>query len=279
MRFNTPFPNAFTINKFGFSGRCFPLGLSCCRMPLGVYSINYHTLRVMDICDLLRPYGTLAVLSVEGTSWSDSHHTLRLGEFVERTNIESNALDADLIVIPANNLRQLLSGIDHYNLSMFDVPKDHPEKMILSNAEKEKAQESQGLWDDELLAELSGAKIYLQSHDDCYLHLQSYDLEFPKDVFKRALQIYVGTVLRQKTRGEIEEIPKNVIDALWPENSGIKIERGNTTLEKQILKIGVATMEYAFQYALGEEEQHPTSIVVEYDYANGRWYFHKSDSD
>ena len=232
----------------------------------------------MDICDLLKPYGTLAVLSVEGAS-RDYSSSLRLREFVERMNIESNSLDVDLIVIPAYNLRQLLSGIHHYNLSMFDVPKDYSEKMILSDAEKEKALESQGLWDDGMLAKLSGAKIYFQSLDDCYLHLQSYDLEFPKDVFKRALQIYVGTVLRNKTRGEIEEIPKAIIDALWQENSGINIERGKTTLKKQILKIGVATMEYAFEYALKKGEQSPISMVVVYDYANGRWDFHSSDSD
>lgn len=175
-----------------------------------------------DLCDLLEPYAPLAVLSVDQDSYysSWSGQLLRLCEVLERMNVQSDALDADLIVISANNLRKLLSSLRHYNLSIFDVPQDYPTYKILSNAAKERAQETQGLWDDELLAELSGARVYIQSHDDCYLHHQSYDLKFPKEVFRRALQIYAGTVLRKKARGEIEEIPKVVIDALWPENPG-----------------------------------------------------------
>ena len=125
-----------------------------------------------------------------------------------------------------------------------------------------------------MLAELSGARVYIQSHDDCYLHHQSYDLKFPKEVFRRALQIYAGTVLRKKARGEIEEIPKVVIDALWPENSGVKIERDNTSVKKQRLKIGVATA----KDASGKGEQGPISKVVEYDYAAGRWLSSQTDS-
>ena len=197
---------------------------------------------------------------------------MRLCDVLERIDVQSDALDADLIVISTSSLRKLLSGLTHYNLTIFDVPKDCPKNAILSNAVKERAQEAQGVWDDELLVELSGARVYFQSHDDCYLHVQCYDLEFPKEVFKRALQISAGTVLRKKTRGEIEEIPKAVINALWPENSAIKIDRGKTGLKKQRLKIGVATTKDVW----GKGEQGPISRVVEYDYATGLWHFHQS---
>ena len=77
-----------------------------------------------DLCDLLEPYAPLAVLSVDQDSYysSWSGQLLRLCEVLERMNVQSDALDADLIVISANNLRKLLSSLRHYNLSIFDVP-------------------------------------------------------------------------------------------------------------------------------------------------------------
>jgi hypothetical protein len=83
------------------------------------------------------------------------------------------------------------------------------------------------------------------------------------------LQIYVGTVLFEESgfEGEITEVPKKVLELLWPEDSGLTIFRDRASIEGTKLRIGASQREFSFQ----ENREYPIALFIEYDASLGEW--------
>lgn len=121
-----------------------------------------------------------------------------------------------------------------------------------------------------LLPHLPHSRFFLDSHDDCYLYLESRDDLLPKRIFERALQVYAGTVLFEESgfEGEIAPIPGELLEALWPENAGLTMLREATYVEGRTVHIGVSPVEFSFQ----ETRAYPTTFFVVYDGRTGKWH-------
>ena len=120
-----------------------------------------------------------------------------------------------------------------------------------------------------LLPYLPKSNLFLDSHDDCYLYLESYNSHSLKRVFERASQIYSGTILSKVCgyEAEIAGIPAELVESLWPEHSCLTIIRHETVVETKKMRIGVSQVEFSFR----ENREYPIALFIEYDAASERW--------
>jgi hypothetical protein len=286
MGFRVRIPNAFTIHQLGTPNGSlpYPFGVSSYERTDGVFSLILFPVSLVDLCDLLARFETIAVFDVAHASFDvqgvegmlgDSGLSLAaqakrpavLSEIAAARDVDCHVIDAGIIVIPAKDLADLLTGLDHYNFYAFDVSKDYTEQEIVENVSNHR----RGEWrrTEHPLCRLAQARFFLHSHDDCDLYLEAYDVSFLKQVFERALQMYAGTVLAEESGfgGEIAGIAAEVMEALWPTNAGLTILKSDTEARGLQLRIGVSQTEFHFQ----EGQRYPISLFVEYDASAGRW--------
>jgi hypothetical protein len=270
MGLKVKFPNAFTIHKLGVPGGAipFPFGVSCYENTIGVFSLYLHPISLVDIGDFFKGFETVIVFNVAHSTedWKIGE-TLALSELATNYEVDFRAVDTETIVISGEELEVLLVGIDHYDFHAFDVPKSYTDEWIIEGVSahlKHKRSKT-----NPLLPHLPNSDFFLYSHDDCSLHLDSYDVKFLKQIFERAMQIYAGTVLIEESNfeGEIAGIPKEIIDTIWPMNSGLTIFRALTEVEKSKICIGISQKEFNFR----EAGEYPVDFFILYDYVVGEW--------
>jgi hypothetical protein len=246
----------------------FPFTMSSDVISPGVHRLFLCPLRVIDMCDLLGQYQALVLFDVD-TSVYDVERgvVLTLDEVAEHEGISRCTVDTNTLVVTADALRALLVSMPHYNLHAFDQPAGYTELdviggvLALSDFDYRRQQPP--------LPAVTGARTTLDSHDDCYLHLDSYDLPLLKAIFSRALQIYAGTVLAEEIalEADVAEVPEAITDSVWPSGYGLTMLRAETIVTGSRVRIGVATKEFDFQ----SDQPYPTAFVVEYDFESREW--------
>jgi hypothetical protein len=269
MELKTPIPNAFTINRLaGLGGSIpFPFGAKAYREREGVCALSLHTQAVVDLSDLFQDFETIAVFDVSHYTYDqETNREIPLANMVEIEKVECRNVDQDTVLIKGSALGELLMDFGHYDLHILDMPKDPPDDLVVVSVLKYHEYQRGETY---LLQELPDSRVFLDSHDDCYLYLESRDLRFLKKAFSRMLQIYVGTVLFEEVgfEGEITEVPKNVLEFLWPEGSGMTILRDRANIKGTQLRIGVSQQGFSF----GEKREYPISLFIEYDASVGEW--------
>ena len=263
-------PNAFTIHKLGVPGGVipFPFGISCYENANGVFSLILHPISLVNIGDFFNGFRTIVVFNIaHSTEDLKTGEMVVLSELAASFEVDFRAVDTETIVISGETLEALLKEIDHYDFHAFDIPKNYTDEGILagvSNRLKHKLSKT-----NPLLPQLPNSNFFLYSHDDCSLHLDSYDVRFLIQIFERVLQIYAGTVLIEESsfEGEIAGIPKDFIDAIWPMNTGFTIFRDLTEVGKSKIWIGISKKEINLQ----EAGEYPSDFFIVYDYEAGEW--------
>jgi hypothetical protein len=270
MELKTRIPNAFTINRLmGPDGSMpFPFSAKAYSEIEGVCALSLHAQAVVDLSDLFQDFETIAVFDVSHHTYDlETNREMPLANTVNVEKVECRTVDVDTVLIQGSALSELLVDFSHYNLHILDMPKDPPDDLVIVSVLK--CQEYQWGETDRLLYELPDSRVFLDSHDDCYLYLESRDLRLLKKAFSRMLQIYVGTVLFEESgfEGEITEVPKKVLELLWPEDSGLTIFRDRASIEGTKLRIGASQREFSFQ----ENREYPIALFIEYDASLGEW--------
>jgi hypothetical protein len=260
--------NAFTINQQ--AGSFFPFSLKVSETE-DVVSMFLCAQRVIDVCDVIESHAldSLAIFGLGQTSSFDEQtdEATSLVNLAAEAKVTFSAIDTQTIVLPKQNLLPLLSTFDHYNLSLFDIGNNWTEDQVISQVMAYREHDWRG--QETILSKLPGSTFFLNSHDDCYLTIESYDYDVPKHIFARALQIYVGTILaeNQQSPSDIPEIPPNLLDMFWKDSFNITILRETTSLEKGQLKIGLSQQAYSFS----ESGCYEPEFWVSYDSQSQKW--------
>jgi hypothetical protein len=263
-----PFPNAFTINTMGF-GAPFPVSVSCHQSSTGAYGMGVVAQRLKDLHDLLAWPHAVATFGV-GHSLSDQA-TSRLPTLREAAldlEIDCHVIDDETVVFLGEDFVRLIDGLGHYSLCAFDVPEGHTDSDVIINVLT--CDDHNWAKNDLPLPHISGATFYLDSHDDCYLHLEAYDLDFLKSVFVRTLQIFVGTVLFASLDVDIEiaDIPWEFLDHVWPMDSALTIMWNETYVAEQQLVMGISPEDFRLSRMYDE---YPVNSWIGYDFSTGEW--------
>jgi hypothetical protein len=192
---DTPRPNAFTINRIGSDtgSVAFPLAPTCRQPTPGVYTFSLCPLRVVVMCDLLGRYQEVVVYGVDTVDYDrETGRLLTLDRAAAQRGIGHRTVDAETLILTTGALSDLAGWLQHCNPHAFDWRADQTEHDLIANVLE--TREPDLYRAGPVLPRITKASFFLDSHDDCFLLLESRDLALLQAVFGRALRIYVGSV-------------------------------------------------------------------------------------
>jgi len=228
-----PFRNAFTINKLG--GGFFPFSVSTQQYKSGVASMDICALRVEDISDLIGEYAqqTYIVYDVDNPVMHGpaTHRLLEFDEIVSELNVSCRIYGPRVIAISEKEFDGFAKNLPHYNFNMFDL-RSEPNDEAMASLYRFVTDYD---FEEPMLNRVSEARLFLHSHDDCYMYVEARDESFLKSVFARTLWIYCRTVTRSRfgrTREDIPKPPLPFVETIFPLNSAMTILRKNTEVRR-----------------------------------------------
>jgi hypothetical protein len=263
MTYKVPIPNAFTINRMWASKVLFPLSIQFQKIN-NVYQLLISPQRVIDLCDIFKEVGvtTFTVFDV------DHNNLLSLLEVTKEEAVVCQSIDTESIVIKIDEFSKLLSTLNHYNLNAFDVPSNWQEGKVIEAvlAVKEHNRASHEL----ILTKINEASLFIFSHDDCYVLLETCNQSILYRTISRIVQIYTGTILAQEYNifNVFDDIPQTIIDSLFSEIPFLTIFQEATILSENELRIGISKKKL---YPL--EKAYPIDVFLSFNLSTGNWRF------
>lgn len=265
-----PSTNAFTINRLGLTGTFFPFSIKVSQKD-NVSSIFVCAQRVVDLCDLLEKHASnnLVIFGVDQASQFDkfTKKEISIEGLASNAKVPFSAIDSETIVLSKEYSLPLLSTFGHYNLSLFDIVNDWNESQVISQVLAYRAYDWRS--QEVVLPKLPESRLFLSSHDDCYLTIESYSPDVSKDIFIRALQIYAGTVLATKIKfsSELSDFPQELVNIFWKDDFGLTILEKTTEPKNGCLKLGVSKQPYNFR----EKAKYTPEFWIVYEVQNQKW--------
>ncbi len=267
-----PAVNAFTINRLGLKDGAmfFPLSLEVSRRGK-VITTSICAQRMVDLCDIIEKHALdyLVIFDVEGYELDElTGRPLPLQAIARRAAVQFTAIDSETIIVPTGNIPSLLPTFHHYDLHLFDMANDRNELQVISQvlACREHDWRSQ----QAVLPNFPASTFFFDSHDDCYLTIESCSPELSKDVFVRTLQIFAGAILAQKAGSAIEiaEMPHELLNAFWQDEFGLTMLEEWTQTAEDRLEIGVSRQAFRF----GEGAEYSMDFWLVYKMQSQEWF-------
>jgi hypothetical protein len=264
-----PYPNAFTINGLGMGGRFFPFSVSAQQHESGVATMDICALRIEDIGEVVGKYADniCIVYDVDTQTFTNSEgHWLDFRETIEKLGINCRFYGGKVISVMRPRFDELVHNIGHFNFHMFDLPSE-PDDETMTRLH---AFATYCDFEEPILNKLEDSRLFLDSHDNCYLYIEARDLSFLKNVFARTLAIYCGTAAKKFLRAPIENVPDLLdpfINSIFPLNFAITILRRNTRVRRGRVKIGFSPE----KWKLGSEGEYEPTGQIECDFGRLEW--------
>jgi hypothetical protein len=265
-----PTDNAFKINRL--VGSFFPFSVKVAQKE-EVTCFFICAQRVIDLCDLIQKYAKshLVLFGIGQTSVFDKKtgQLIPLEELAEAAHIQFSAVDSETIVLPKEKLLPLLMTFDHYEFTLFDIDRDWEESQVIKQVLDYREYDWQS--QNAFLNRIPASTLFLTSHDDCYLNVESYNPMIAQDIFIRTLQTYAGTIFERNQCGdflEISDFPKDMLDLFWKDDFGLTILKQNTEMIDTLLKIGLSLKPFSFKDSM----DYPSELWLVYDTLNQSWH-------
>jgi hypothetical protein len=255
------YPNAFSMNRH--SGNFFPF----CAAPKrwdNIYTFNIYPININDLIDLIKVYAQpiAVIFDVDHSRLSDDGEAfLTLTEVASHFSIEHDSFGSDIVSVAKEKLDSLipeLESYNHYNLHLLDLAQIPSEEEMI---EYYFAYYDHKL-ETPLLKQLNCATLYLDSHDDCYLYIETRELDFLKAILARAIQIYIGTIICEEYQidPDVEELPSELLEMLWPLDAAFTILREDTLIYHDRIQIAYSDQKYDFQ----QDQEYQITGYIEY---------------
>jgi hypothetical protein len=263
-----PFPNAFTSNTL--NGAFYPLTISAYENQ-GALGLDISPQRVVDMSDLLTAYEAITVFGVEQSSVHDSkgRRPLSISEIAAEDYINNREIDAETIVVTPANLKRLLAGFFPSKLQAFSLPAIASEDEIITAVFACIDYE----WKPKtnILPSVANGTLYINTTEDCRMHVETYDPELLKAAIGRIVRIYTGTVIAQAAgaqTADIAEFTPDFLDWFWTLATGLTIIRDHTAADVGTARIGLIAREVDATQALGMK----ADFTLTYSVDQGAWY-------
>lgn len=219
------------ININSLNGNSFPVGIEYAKVN-EVYRIYLMPISILEIMDLI-PFDTFLVFNVDANEY-DSFKPVTLKTLAENYSNYLKIFDEETLLINKENLIQLLSEISHYNFCLIDTEKEIDiDKVIqiIDLADK---------WNELNITKEVDANMFLSSHDDCYLYLETTDENLALKLIELQIKILVATTtdcsINELKFNPKELITKNEFSIIIPQNSTKTDEQTNWEILEGTLK-------------------------------------------
>ena len=261
------YPNAFTMNKYGFGG-FFPFSASG-RKHVSIHTLDICAVALEDIRDIIEGdvAGVCLVYDVDHNIFSEQgDRVLDLVEAIHQVELDCRTYDSRMIAVKSTKLGELAKLL-HFNLHLFDL-RTEPDG---DQASRLYAFATNFDFEQPILSKLHDSNIFVDVHDDCYLYLEAREPKVSKRIFGRTLQTYVAAVLgrrRSMQMAGVAEPPDSFVDRIYPTDSSITILRKETRVQRKKIMIGYSTTKFRFG---GGDQAYPVVGIIEYDRSRGVW--------
>ncbi len=261
--------HAFQINHLqGYAG-FFPLGFELADMGQGIWRAYLHAQAVADAAEILALHAKERIIVFDvNHHWYDHNGQgmVTLDEIAKRQSVSSLALDKDVIVVPTARLPALLANFDHYNMSILDVGVNVDEDRMVDSVLK--AMDIQWGKGESVLQLVSDSDMFLCSHDDCYLYVESRHLVHLRDHLRFLLRDYVSSRL-----GKLVSLPPDeLVDDYLDREGSLTILDDRTEQVGGILVVPCSPEPFSFR----EDSGYPVAGRILVDVAASLWRFERA---
>jgi hypothetical protein len=230
-------------------------------------------MRVEDVTDLATRFARsfITIFGVSFIAVDKSRKALRsLEQLADTSNIACSASsDFDIISIGADDLASLLEGLIHWNFHCWDCPRAPSSRDLARQAELLTSVFRKHM-DTPVLNLLSGARFFLDSHDDDMLTVETRDHDFVRALLSRALELLmadmiVGATGLSRHRIDVPPAPTAVLDFILARCPSFGVcPVGTKKTSRLRLAFGVA--DWSFPWGACQAVGH-----VDYDLHTDRW--------
>jgi hypothetical protein len=208
------------ININSLNGNDFPINIEFAKIN-EVYRIYLMPISVLEIIDLI-PLNIFLVFKVDTNNF-DGLKPTTLRTFAEKYSSFLTDFDEETLLMDKESIVQLLENISHYNFSLIDADREiniDEVIQIIDLSDK---------WNEKVVIDELSANVFLSSHDDCYLYLETNNENVALELIARQIKILIATI----TNCSLDELnfdPKELIfqndfSIVIPQNPTINFNR------------------------------------------------------
>ena len=256
--------SSFQVNRlYGLSGM-FPLGFDLQQAGKGLWRAFLHAQSVSEASEILPMHAKekICIFSVHHNIYDpESGEAVSLEQIAKQLGLSAVVPDKDVILINTTELPLLLADFNHYDMSLLDIGHDMHQDRALDCVHKAIAAESgQG---QSVLDNIPSSDVYIKSHDDCYLFVESRHITHLKDHLRCLLKNYVFSKLEKS----ISLPPPAITDEYLFKNSSITILDERIDLVIGILRMPCSSEAFSFQ----QPGHYPVTATILYDTKTSHW--------
>jgi hypothetical protein len=213
-------PENRAININSLNGNPFPVNIELAKMN-DIYRVYLTPISVLEILDLI-PFNTFLVFNVDSNEYNGTE-PITLKQLAAKYSSYLEAFDEETLLIDKKSLIQLLTEISHYNFYLIDAgteTKINKVIQVIDLADK---------WNEKTIINEVSANVFLSSHDDCYLYVETSGENLALELIGLQIKILVTTVT-DVSINKLKFNPKDIIaedefSIMIPENPVITSER------------------------------------------------------
>lgn len=190
------------ININSLNGNSFPVTIEFAKTN-NIYRIYLTPISVLEMINLIS-LNTFLVFNVDANEFDEGLKSFNLKQLADKYSAYLKAFDEETLLMNKEEFVQLLDEISHYNLCLIDVGMEtNIDKaiQIIDLADK---------WNEKTIIDELSANVFLSSHDDCYLYLETNNRNLAIELIALQIKILVATI-SDCSVDNLELNPKDVI--------------------------------------------------------------------
>ena len=256
-------PDSFRVNRLAGVGGLFPLGFDLREAGEGIWRADLHAQSVAEAAEIVIEHGEdrVCVFGVDHYLFEGPKGIpIPLKEVAIRQGVLPQALDEEVVLIRTTELPALLCNLGHYNLCLIDVAPDvDPDAALesviiaLDDRPAEKC----------VLGSLPRSSLFLRSHDDCYLQVESRSVAHLRD----HLRCLLGHYASAKLGTGVPFPPSDVVEVYLAQHSSMTVLDERTELSEGSLRLPCSAEPFAFR----ETKAYPTAATLVLELDARRW--------
>ena len=240
------------ININSLNGNSFPVTIELAKLN-EIYQIYLMPTSVLEILDLI-PLNTFLVFNVDSNEY-DGIKPVTLKQLADKHSCYLEAFDEETLLIDKKSLIQLLIEISHYNFCLIDAGTEMEIDKVIQVIDLSDK------WNEKTIINELSANVFLSSHDDCYLYLETKNENLVLELIGLQIKILVATI----TDCGINELKFNAKEIMTKDEFSIVIPQNPTkTIERTIWKI----LEGTFKDFIYSKEMTESGFELVFDESN-----------
>ena len=173
------------ININSLNGNPFPVNIEFSAKN-GFYKIDLIPMSVLEVLELI-PLNSFLIFNVDANEY-DGLKPLTLANLVNKYSEYLKKFDEETLLLKKESLIKLLNEISHYNFCLIDANSEIDiDKVIqiIDFADK---------WNKITVIEETFSNLFLSSHDDCYLYLETNNKNLAFEVIALQIKTLITTI-------------------------------------------------------------------------------------